>query len=276
MTEDNIPRRRSNLTFIFLITINIFLLTARLNNYVLDLKSFLFYVLVPTPQAATRTIQLTQKLFGNISEIVRAHQENIVLKKELEKYFAMENEWKRAVDENARLRALANFPRFSQLGSLKAKVISREPDSWFQSVLIDKGKNDGVTLDAPVLALSESRPAVLGRIGELFANSSKVVLVTNALSAIPAMVRPYGDDGLLEGQDNSQLSLNYLEAGKEYQIGSEVVTSPLSSVFPPGILIGKIEDISGEKDESFKSVTIRPAINLNALREIVVLTQEKK
>ena len=53
-------------------------------------------------------------------------------------------------------------------------------------------------------------------------------------------------------------------------------TSPLSSVFPSGILIGKIEDISEEKDESFKSVSIKPAINLNALREIVVLTPESK
>jgi rod shape-determining protein MreC len=275
MTEDNFPRRRSNFTFIFLITINVFLLTARLNTYILDVKSFLFYILIPTPQAATRTIQITQKLFGNIGEIVRVHQDNLALKKELEKYAGMENEWKQAVEENIRLRALINFPKFQRFTTVKARVISREPDGWFQSILIDRGRDSGVTQDAPVLALAGNRPAVLGRTGEIYANSSKVVLITNVLSAIPALVRPSGDDGLLEGQDNSELSLNYLEAGKSYQIGDEIVTSPLSAVFPSGVLVGKIEDVYEEKDESFKSVTVKPAINLNSLREIMVLVPEK-
>lgn len=276
MTEDNLPRRRSNFTFIFLIVVNVFLLTARLNTYILDVKSFLFYVLLPTPEAATRTIQVTQKLFGNVGEIVRVHQENISLRKELEKYATMENEWKKAVDENLRLRALVNFPKFQRFSSVKARVVSREPDGWFQSIIIDRGRDSGVTMDAPVLALAGGRPAVLGRIGEVYADSSKVVLITNVLSAIPALVRPSGDDGLLEGQDNSELSLNYLEAGKAYQIGDEVVTSPLSSVFPSGLLIGKIEDVYEERDESFKSVTVKPAINFNSLREIIVLAPEKR
>lgn len=275
MTEGNFLRRRTVFTFLFLIAVNVFLLTARLNEYVLNLKSFLFYVLVPTPQAATSTIRITQKLFGNVSEIVRVHQENIALRRELDKYIQMENDWKRATDENSRLRDLVNFPKFYRHSQVKAKVVSREPDEWFDSVIIDKGKGDGIYIDAPVLAFAGKRPSVLGRVSEVYGNASKVVLVTNILSAVPAMVGSTGDDGLLEGQDNGELLLNYLIPDKTYTIGDEVVTSPLSSVFPSGILIGKIKDVSDASDESFKSLVIKPAINLNSLREVVILIPEK-
>ncbi|MFH1368605.1 MAG: rod shape-determining protein MreC [Elusimicrobiota bacterium] len=276
MSGNNFSRRNSVFAFLLLTALSVFLLTARLNEYVLNLKSFLFYVFIPSPQAATRTIQVTQKLFGNIGEIVHVHQENITLRKELERFVQLENEWKRASDENLRLRELVNFPRFSRFTQVKAKVISREPDDWFQSVIIDKGKASGLYIDAPVLALTKNRPVVLGRIGEAYGNSSKVVLITNILSAIPAMISSTGNDGLLEGQDSPRLTLNYLLPDRRYNIGDEVVTSPLSSVFPSGILIGRISDTNDSGEESFKSVVIKPAINLNNLREVVILIPEKR
>lgn len=271
MSGDNFSSRNSFFLFLLLTAINVFLLTARLNDYVLNLKSFLFYVIVPTPQNATRTIQVTHRLFGNISDIVRVHQDNISLRAELDRLAQLENEWKRAADENLRLRELVNFPRFSRNVQVKAKVVSRESDEWFQSVVIDKGKTDGLFLDAPVLAMAGKRPAVLGRIGEVYGNSSKVILITNALSAIPALVYSSGDDGLLEGQNNQLLLLNYLVQDKNYSIGDEIHTSPLSAVFPSGILIGKVKDISDSSDDSFKSLVVKPAINLNNLREVVIL-----
>ena len=104
MEEDLFSHRRSNITFIFLFFINVFLLTAHLTGYIRGFKSFLYYVLYPSPVAATMVMQFGQNLSQNITELVRIHQENLMLRKTAEKYYYLDNEYQRAVGENARLR----------------------------------------------------------------------------------------------------------------------------------------------------------------------------
>jgi rod shape-determining protein MreC len=68
--------------------------------------------------------------------------------------------------------------------------------------------------------------------------------------------------------------MNYLLLEGKAAIGDEVVTSPLSSVFPQGLAIGTIRDILTLPNEPFKSAVIEPAVNINSLREVVVLIEK--
>ena len=129
-------------------------------------------------------------------------------------------------------------------------------------------------VNAPVLAWTAGKPAVMGRVEEVFQNSAKVVLITNILSAMPGEIKSLSEDGLVEGQNGHNLKINYLVPETKVRVGDEVVTSPLSSVFPPGILIGTVTDFSASGDEAFRSAIIKPAVNFNNLREAVVLIAE--
>jgi rod shape-determining protein MreC len=271
MEEDLISRRRSNFTFLLLLAVTIFFLTAHLTGYVRGLKNFLFYILYPTPAAASRVIQLEQQTSENLKEIVRIHQENLMLKGVLEKYAFLDIEWKRAQEENIRLRQLVNFSTPAAKESIVARVITREPGSWFQWVTIDRGSAEGLFVDAPVLAWAGERPAVLGRVGEVYTHTAKVILITNILSALPVQIRSISEDGLLEGQNSGYLKANYLLPEGNLMIGDEIVTSPLSAVFPSGIAIGTIVDLSPAAHEAFRSATVKPAVNLNKLREVIIL-----
>jgi rod shape-determining protein MreC len=276
MEEEIVSRRKANYTFLLLFTINIFLLTANLTAYVRTIKNFIYYILFPSNITAVGIVESADKFSSNIGEIIRIHQENLELKKYIKRMTFLEGESERAKEENVRLRALVGFSAIKQSKSLLAHIISREPGSWFQQVTIDRGQNDGIYLDAPVLAWADNKPAVLGRVVEVFQGSAKVVLITNVLSAIPGEIKSLHEDGLVEGQNSHRLKINYLVPETKVQIGDEVVTSPLSSVFPSGILIGKIIDFTPANNEAFHSAIIKPAVNINNLREAIIIIQEKK
>jgi rod shape-determining protein MreC len=276
MDEETLTSRSSNLTFVFLVAVNILLLTAHLTGYVRTIKNFLYYVLMPFPATSSRIVQTGQNATQNIAEIVRIHQDNQVLRKSLEKYAVMDNEYQRMKEENMRLRQLVNFPAPAGKRSVVASVMTREPGSWFQWVTIDKGLEDGIFVDAPVLAWAADRPVIVGRVGEVYNHTAKVVLVTNIVCALPVEIKTIGEDGLLEGQNSPRLQIKYLLPEGRMAIGDEVVTSPLSTVFPPGITIGQVQDIVVSENEMLRSAVVKPAVNFNHLREVVILIPEKR
>jgi rod shape-determining protein MreC len=276
MEEEIVSHRKANYTFLLLFTINIFLLTANLTDYIRTIKNFVYYVLYPSSIAAVTVVDSADKFSSNIGEIVRIHQENLALKETIKRLSFLEGESDRAKEENQRLRALVAFPAVKQSRSLVAHIISREPDSWFQWITIDKGQADGIYLDAPVLAWADGKPGVLGRVVEVYSGSAKVVLITNILSAVPGEIKGISEDGLIEGQNSHKLKINYLMSESKVRIGDEIVTSPLSSVFPPGIAIGKVTDFSHKDNEAFQTAVVKPSVNFNNLREAVVMIQDKK
>lgn len=272
--DEELTSRRSNLLFAVLTVVNLFLLTTHLNVYILVAKNVLFYLLHPTTAMSAQVLESSREISSTLQEIVTVHQDNRALRQSIQRYAYLDHDYQRMKQENDRLRQLAAFPA-STLGEyVVARVVGREPSTWFQWVTIDKGVSDGLYMDAPALAWVDNRPAVLGRVIEVFAHSAKVVLVTNVLSAIPVQIKTLGEDGLLEGQNNASLKVNYLTPDRTITIGDEVVTSPLSAVFPEGIAIGRIQDVTAVSDsDMLRSATVRPAVNINSLREVIILKE---
>ena len=276
MHEDFVAYRKPFLTFLFLLSVNVFFLTANLTGYVRTIKNFLFYIISPTPFAASRLVITGQKFSDNVAEIVNVHQENLVLKKTLEKYVNMENEFREAKSENERLSRLVNFPVPRQMRSVPARVITRVPGDWFDWIAIDRGKQNGIFLNAPVFAWMDDQMAVIGRIGEVTDDSAKVVLLTSLLSSFPVTVKSLDEDGLLEGQNGPLLEINYLLPDTKITVGDDITTSSLSSVFPSGIIVGQVVDIKKMQNQKFSTVVVKPYANLNRLREVIVLVPERQ
>lgn len=271
MDEELISSRRTTITFVVLLLVTLILLTAHLSGYVRTFKSFLFYVISPVPETASRAIDAGRNAGKEIADIVKVHQENLALRRMLQRYAFLEDDSRRLRKENERLRGLAAFPAQAGYLSIVARVTLREPGSWFQSVMINKGANSGISVDDPVLVWSRERPVVVGRVNEVYRDSAKIALITNAMSAIPVEMAGIGEDGLMEGQNGPVLRINYILPEGTIAIGDEVVTSPLSSVFPPGMLVGKVQALFEADDQNMGAAAVRPAANFNSLREVLIL-----
>lgn len=175
-------------------------------------------------------------------------------------------------DENTRLRDLLQLKNRRWPKSVAAHVIGRDPQRWFQELVLDKGREDGVSVDDPVLAFVSGREGLAGRITEVGPRVSKVMLIQDSLSAVAATVLgSTAEDGVVEGANGHELVLKYLDRGSQVKIGDAVVTSGLGHAFPEGVPMGWVQDITLDQRQLFLQARLRPAVPANQLRMVLVL-----
>jgi rod shape-determining protein MreC len=155
-------------------------------------------------------------------------------------------------------------------GSLvSANVIARDPMAIVQSVVIDRGSDDGVTVNYPVV----SWRGIVGRVVEVHPRSSKVLLITDVNSGVSA--RMQDDDsratGITRGNGDGRLVLQYVPRTDSLRTGSVLITSGIGGTFPPGLVIGTILQIRQKDVEVFQEALIEPAVDIRNLERIYVL-----
>ncbi|MFA4875088.1 MAG: rod shape-determining protein MreC [bacterium] len=178
-------------------------------------------------------------------------------------------------EENKRLRALLDYKESLPQKTAAARVIANDPRAEFKSITIDKGSNDGVQ---PLMAVLGPR-GLVGRVGTVTAGYSRVLLLTDPNSSIDAMVQRSRARGVVQGAAwRTELKtgfyiarLEYLRRVSDIRDGDVVVTSGLDRVFPAGIPIGTVTDISASRYGVFTEANIIPFENMAELQEVLVI-----
>lgn len=180
--------------------------------------------------------------------------------------------------ENSRLRALLEFR--SELGYqvIPAEVVAAEPNSppGTGSVLINKGKEEGIKRNMPVVSLH----GLVGKIEEVFLHRSTVQIMLNPnfrVSALDQRSRVFGIIKPLPGY-GLLLRLDNVPAGEDVKIGDEVVSGGLGGIFPAGIRIGAVSRVEEQVLHKtsphfgiFKEIEVKPSVDFNSLEELFVL-----
>lgn len=168
--------------------------------------------------------------------------------------------------ENNILKKELGFVSTEDQGSLiPARILQRDPVTFFDSIVVDKGEKDGVALNMSVV----SDGVLVGKVSDVFANSSKIVLITSKDSIVQAMLQDTRAKGILRG-GIAGLSLENIVSDNQYKEGEYVITSGLGDTMKPGILIGKAGKIQSSSSEIFESIAVEPMIDLSKL-EIVFI-----
>jgi rod shape-determining protein MreC len=179
--------------------------------------------------------------------------------------------------ENARLAQNLSLSTSAPSAVGWARVLERDPANWHRSVMIDAGEAEGVELNAPVLARHVGRMAVIGRIVETLEHSSKVLLLTDDLSAVAAYLPGSGWEGLIQGQGSARLRMNYLPVDEPLHAGDEVATSPTSATFPPDLVIGTVSKVF-DRDPflAFQTVEVAMAVPSGRIKEVLILHKRRR
>jgi rod shape-determining protein MreC len=201
-------------------------------------------------------------LIDTEKENLRLQQENRRLKGELA-----------AVEEirlsNQRLRRLLEFREHTGLPAIPARIIAVDASSWFRTVIIDKGQHDGLAEGMPVVVAE----GVVGRIIKCAARQSRVMLITDASSAVAALVQRTRARAICRGEGDG-LSLEFLQQQEEIVAGDAIITSGTGGIFPKGLVLGRATDISRSGYSLFQTVRVRPAVDFSRLEEVLVLQKE--
>jgi rod shape-determining protein MreC len=243
--------------------------------WVIASKRLLGYVLLPGEQRGASAFEALARIPTHWSELVQADLANRDLRERLIRANLLETEAHSVLEENSRLREILGLKSRLSWRFQTARVIERDPASWFGSVIVDKGESRGVKPGDGVFALEGGRLAVAGRVVEASTDTARVLLLSDELSSVAAQIAPAGWQGLVEGQNQSRLRMGFIPWDASPRVGDEVLTSPVSLTFPPNILIGSVSRVlEVDPHLPYRVVEVYPAVHPSKVW--VVLIREAK
>ena len=260
----------------FIIPILIFLLALSLisaNLHSRDNMSFFESLVVgitaPVQKVVWGVIDGIGSIWRGYFYLVGLEKENQALKKELQELKLQMNRYREADLANQRLRALLNFKKSIATPLLPAQLVAFDPSGWFQTILIDKGRNDGVVQDMAVV----SAEGLVGRVIGVSNHHAKVLLILDGNSAVDAYIQRSRARGVLVGLGRELCLLKYVQRNEDVQVGDKVISSGMGGVFPKGLLVGTVQEVVRASSGLFQRVEVEPAVNFSRLEEVMVVIQ---
>ncbi len=175
-------------------------------------------------------------LFRDFQSYQRLAEQNRELRSELRQMQA----WKEAAlqleQENARLLDLNNVRLDPRLTYITGVVLADSGSPFRQSVLLNVGARDGIKDGWAAM----DGIGLVGRISGTGKNTARVILLTDATSAIPALIQPSGETALVTGDNTIAPLIDFLENPDLVRPGDRVISSGDGGVFPAGLLIGQV------------------------------------
>ena len=200
-------------------------------------------------------------LVGAREEAARLQRESADLRREL---LAAEEVYL----ENRRLKTLLNFKEATELPLLPARVVGRSASNWFRTLTLDKGSDEGVLRNSPVVTAD----GVIGRVYQVSSSASRVLLLTDTSSAVDAVVQRSRAQAVVEGRLAPLCRILDLARTDDVKPGDQVVTSGLGDVYPKGLLLGEIVSVEPVKGGVFRMAELRPSADFSRLEEVFVVT----
>jgi rod shape-determining protein MreC len=232
-------------------------------------ESLVLSITGPVQALLTGAIHSAADIWGRYLYLVNTAGDNRRLIKEKSALRAEVNRLQEISLENERLRRLLEFKESQSGQMLPARVVAEDASSWFRTVVIDKGSSDGVLEGMPVVVAE----GVVGRVIRNGPRESRVLLITDAASAVAALIQDNRARGICRGQGN-KLNFDFVLRKEDVQIGDAIITSGMGGVFPKGLLVGYVKSIDRQEFGLFQSIEVEPAVDFPRLEEVLVLLRE--
>lgn len=199
------------------------------------------------------------KLKDDYASTEELRLENAELTKEIE-------ELKKALD-------LKNV--LSDYQKINSVTLNRNLGYWYRNITIDKGKKDGIKENMAVI----NSDGLIGTIYKTSNHTSTVKLLTsNQFNKISVKIEVDGQYiyALLTGfnEKDETFTLEGVSENTEIPVGSKVTTTGMGSIFPSGILVGKVTQIDTDSYDLAKIIKIKSNVNFNDLNIVTVLKRD--
>ena len=170
--------------------------------------------------------------------------------------------------EAQRLQKLLDLKDTYQIEGTGARVIGRSSEAWSQTVIINKGSDDGVSTGQTVMGTS----GVVGQIASTSSHTATVRLLTDPQSGAAAMVQSSRAEGILRGSLVGLLYLEDLDADAEVNVGDVIVTSGLGGSYARGLIIGTVVKVDAQQGDTSRRAVVSPNDAISTLEDVLVVS----
>ena len=240
------------------------------------LRTGVGYVLIPFQSGVNAIGTSFYNHIRDFSTMQEAQAENEELKGRVAELTEENNRLQAEQYELERLRELYALDQdYMQYEKVAARVIAKDSGNWFQIFRINKGANDGIKENMNVIAGG----GLVGIVTDVGANYATVRSIIDDASRVSCMSMRSGDNCIVSGDltlfQEGLLGLDHVKKEADIQEGDKIVTSNISDVFLPGILVGYATELTTDSNNVTKSGQIVPVAEFDNLQEVLVITQLK-
>ncbi len=194
-------------------------------------------------------------------ELARLGQENLLLKAQMQTFWALQ-------EENRRLRDVLHAVQPLEQDLLLAESIPVKGDARRQMMLINRGSRDGVFVGQAVLAAE----GLLGQVVHVGPRTAEVLLLTDDTHAIPVRIARTGQRAIARGTGQGErMDILHLPNNADVQEGDLLVTSGLGGTFPAGYPVASVSVIAQAQSGAFASISARPLAPVDDVREVILI-----
>jgi rod shape-determining protein MreC len=245
-------------------------------------------VLRPFEVGAERVARPFQDAYGYFADLVHAKSRADRLQRELAALRQQRIANGLAAEQNRDLRRILRYegrPAFPDgYRAIATEIISQPPSQYDEQVVIGAGTSAGVEKDSPVVDRSGN---LVGTVSLVFTRTARVTLVTDESSFVSAL------DATSRGRDRSRargmvqhahgtgntLALGQVTKDEVVNVGDTIVTAgwrfgQLSSLYPPGIPIGRVTSVGQIDTDLYKRIQVEPFADVSSLSSVVVLVEK--
>ena len=256
-------------TLLLLIILSLTILTVNTRGVGENLKTCSLSILSCFQKVVSGTFRSTRDFLWGVFGRGHLVTENRRLELEIKALLEQISRLKEYKDENEELKQLLGFRQESRLGkaSIGAEVIGRNPVNWYRTIVIDRGRKDGVEKDMVVV----SGEGLVGKVKEVGRATSSVVLILDERSSVSAIIQRTREHGIVQGRLTDMLSMKYLSGKTGVVQGDVVRSSGLGGIYPKGLPIGTVTHVEGADFGLTKEAMIIPAVDFSRLENVLVV-----
>ena len=260
--------------FVFCIILGI--ISFRFENKMTPVRSAVSSVIAPMQKGINAIGVKISERMDYATTLKKTVRKNKKLQSQIDKLSAENKLLQQDKYELENFRKLYDLDQqYAGYPKVAARVISSDPDNWYNTFIIDKGSKNRLKKNMNVMA----NGGLVGIITEVNKSYSKVRSIIDDNSNISGTVLGSSENCIVSGNlkliNNGVIEVSGINGDAKIEDGAEVVTSQISDKYLPGILIGYLKDLKKDSSNITQTGYLSPVVDFSSLDMVLVITQVK-
>ncbi len=222
--------------------------------------------ITPFQDMATATVRGAIAGYHRYFYLVDTAEQNKMLLRMFHEQAFKNNQLREELKKYRRVDEMITFSPVSLNNAVLAEVAAWDATNFARTMVINRGEEQGLHQEMIVI----TRMGLVGRLVAVTANASRVLLITDARSAVDCYVQRTRTRCVVVGQNRRRCDILYLPVNANVKIGDTLISTGLGGVFPAGLPVGHITTLEAGSSKLFFKAEMAPAADLENLEEVMV------
>lgn len=229
--------------------------------------SALLEAAVPVQRALRWPVERTREAWSRYLALVGVGQENGALRRELAALAEENLQLREALVESGNLQRIAAMRRGFDVPLMPGAVIGQDVSQWFRSLLVDRGRDEGVVSGMPVI----SDQGLVGLVTATSSSGARTMLLVDRRAAVDAVVERSRALGIVRGTGAATLEFTFMLRGDDVREGDLLVSSGIGGVYPKGLRIGTVKSVRTEPRALVHTAQVEPTVDFGRVEQVFVM-----